>query len=289
MDISIENVHNIYNTRLTDAEFTKMSNFIYNEYGIKMPYAKKTMLQSRLHKRLRELNIPSFKEYIDYLFSKDGMQNELVHMIDVVSTNKTDFFREPAHFDFLRETMLPQFVSASNANRYLKIWSAGCSTGEEPYTISMVLSDFAASQAGFSFSIFATDISSRALKHAVTAIYTEDRVAQIPMTIKKKYFLKSKDKTNLTVRIIPQLRGKVTFQRLNFMANSYNVYDNFDIIFCRNVLIYFDRQTQESVINKLCKKLKPNGFFFLGHSESITNMNVPLKQIKPTIFRKIGQ
>jgi Methylase of chemotaxis methyl-accepting proteins len=280
----------IYKAVMSQDDFKRLSTFIYREYGIKMPEIKKTMLQSRLHKRLRELSMISYSDYVDYLFSKEGQQTEVIHMIDMVSTNKTDFFREPAHFDFLHSDILPELLIGERPNRFIKIWSAGCSSGEEPYTIAMSMSEFAQQKLGlsFDFSIFATDISTRMLKMGVEAIYKEQRVEMLPLNLKKQYFLRSKDRSNPTVRVIPELRRKINFQRLNFMDNHYNVPENYDIIFCRNVLIYFDRETQEKVINKLCTKLKPNGFFFLGHSESITNFDVPLRQLKPTIFRKIN-
>jgi chemotaxis protein methyltransferase CheR len=283
------NLTEVYRAVMSSDDFKKLSSFIYNEYGIKMPEIKKTMLQSRLHKRLRELGMTNYKDYVEYLFSKEGQQTEIIHMIDMVSTNKTDFFREPIHFDFIHSNVLPELLSFDKPSKYLKIWSAGCSSGEEPYTICMSLNEYALMNPGlsFDFSIFATDISTRMLKTAVDGIYKEARVEMLPINIKKRYLLKSKDRANPTVRIIPELRHKVTFQRLNFMDSYYNVQDNFDIIFCRNVLIYFDRETQEKVINKLCTKLKTNGYFFLGHSESITNFDVPLKQLKPTIFKKI--
>jgi chemotaxis protein methyltransferase CheR len=187
----------------------------------------------------------------------------------------------------LHSTVLPELLSSERPNRFIKVWSAGCSSGEEPYTLAISLSEYMHEHPGFDYSIFATDISSRILKNAVDAIYKENRIEMLPIQLKKRYLLKSKDRSNPTVRIIPDLRRRVTFQRLNFMDTHYNVPENMDIIFCRNVLIYFDRETQEKVINKLCTKLKPDGFFFLGHSESITNFDVPLKQLKPTIFRKI--
>lgn len=283
------NLGDIYKAVMSSSEFKRLSSFIYQEYGIKMPEVKKTMLQSRLHKRLRELNMTTYKDYIEYLFSKEGQQSEVIHMIDMVSTNKTDFFREPVHFDFLHSDILPELLFGEHPNRQIKLWSAGCSSGEEPYTIAISISEFMAQNPlyAFDFSVLSTDISTRMLRSANDGIYKEARVEMLPLNLKKKYLLRSKDKVNQTVRIIPELRRKITFQRLNFMDNVYNVPDNYDIIFCRNVLIYFDRETQEKVINRLCSRLKTNGFFFLGHSESITNFNVPLKQLKPTIFRKI--
>ncbi len=274
-----------YDAKLSANDFERLSKFIYGQYGIKMPEAKHIMLQSRLQKRLRALQIPSFSDYVDYVFSPQG-ETEIISMMDVVSTNKTDFFRENQHFEFLTDTILPEFYQVRRQN-YVKVWSAGCSSGEEPYTLAIVLSEFAKRFRGFDFQILGSDLSTIVLEKAVTAIYPEERVSVIPMDLKKKYLLKSKDRTKPTVRIVPELRAKTSFMRLNFMDDFYDVPNNFDIIFCRNVLIYFDRSTQEKVINKLCRHLKPGGYFFLGHSESVTGINVPLKQLKPTVFKRI--
>ena len=278
---------NYVNIKMSTNDFNRLSKFIYSEYGIKMPSEKKIMLQSRLHKRLRELKISSFEEYIKFVFSKEGEQKELINMIDAVSTNKTDFFREPVHFDFLQEVVLPDIMNTYYNNRTIKFWCAGCSSGEEPYTLAIVLSELIENNKLNDYSIFATDISSQMLKKAANAIYQEKIVADISLNIKKKYFLRSKDSKNRTVRIIPILRNKVSFQRLNFIDDNYNVKNHFDIIFCRNVIIYFDRKTQEKVINKLCLKLKTGGYLFLGHSETIMGMDIPLEQVKPTIYRKV--
>jgi chemotaxis protein methyltransferase CheR len=276
-----------YKLEMTDKDFGKLSSFVYEELGIKMPPAKKIMLQSRLQKRLAALKMESFKDYIEYVFSKEGQGEEIIKMIDLITTNKTDFFRESSHFDYLTKTALPEMYSASKYKKTIKIWSAGCSSGEEPFTIAIVLKEFFESHPDFDFEIFATDISLRILQKAITAIYPEDRISTVPENLKRKYFLRSKDKMNRTVRLVPEIRSKVVFQRLNFMDPHYSVEREFDIVFCRNVLIYFDRDTQQQVITKLASKLRFDGIFFLGHSESITNMKVPLSQIKPTIFRKI--
>ncbi|MGD9993609.1 MAG: protein-glutamate O-methyltransferase CheR [Salinivirgaceae bacterium] len=275
---------NIYRSTLSDKEFTQLSNFIQTNYGIKMPPAKKIVLQGRLQKRLRELQIPDFKSYVDYVFSKGG-ENEIIHMMDVVSTNKTDFYREPVHFEFLEKELLPQLIQ-NKTRSVTKVWSAGCSSGEEPYTLAIVLQEFKEKNPGFDYHILATDISTQVLQQGANAVYKEDKIAIVPNHLKKKYFLRSKNRELSQVRVVKNLRDKVSFQRLNFMDTTYHINDSFDIIFCRNALIYFERPNQENVINKLASKLKPDGFFFLGHSESITNMDVPLKSIKPTIFRK---
>ncbi len=284
---AIAAIQGSYRAQLSDAEFARLSAFIYNVAGIKMPPAKRIMLQSRLQKRLRELQMDSFKEYTEYLLSERGKQEELIHMLDVVSTNKTDFFREPVHFDFLRETVLPLHYEEASG-RAIKIWSAACSSGEEPYTIAMTIAEYCRSVGQQrDYSILGTDISTKVLKMAMNAVYKMDRVEGIPIEILHRYFLRSKDRENPTVRIVPELRKHVKVQRMNFMDESYPINEVFDVIFCRNVLIYFDRQTQEKVIGKLCTKLKPGGYFFLGHSESIMNMDLPLQSIRPTIFRKI--
>ncbi|PKP10478.1 MAG: chemotaxis protein CheR [Bacteroidetes bacterium HGW-Bacteroidetes-4] len=275
---------NIYRSTLSDKEFTQLSNFIQTNYGIKMPPAKKIVLQGRLQKRLRELQIPDFKSYVEYVFSKGG-ENEIIHMMDVVSTNKTDFYREPVHFEFLEKELLPML--AQNKTRgVIKVWSAGCSSGEEPYTLAIVLQEFKEKNPGFDYHILATDISTQVLQQGANAVYKEDKIAIIPNHLKKKYFLRSKNRELSQVRVVKNLRDKLSFQRLNFMDTTYHINDSFDIIFCRNALIYFERPNQEIVINKLVNKLKPDGYFFLGHSESITNMHVPLKSVKPTIFKK---
>ena len=276
----------IYNTKISDKEFNILSDFIYKNFGIKMPSAKRVMLQSRLHKRLRSLSMADFGEYIDYLFSSEGKKTEVTEMMNVVSTNKTDFFRESAHFEFIENYILPKFAT-ERPNQQIKIWSAGCSSGEEVYTICMTLEDFKRFNTKMNFHVFGTDISTEMLKKAKSAIYNYDRTTGISNDRKKRYLLISKDRSTNLVKVIPNIRNKVSFSRLNFMDKHYNVDSGFDIIFCRNVLIYFDRETQEKVINRLCQKLDTGGFFFLGHSESVTGLNVPLKQLKPTVFQKI--
>jgi chemotaxis protein methyltransferase CheR len=186
----------------------------------------------------------------------------------------------------MSEIVLPEYI-AKETNAPFKVWSSASSSGEEAYTIAMVISEFMEEHRKFDFEILGTDISSRILEKAKTAIYPMDRVDVVPLAQKKKYLLRSKDQENPQVRIVPQLRARTRFFRLNLMDNSYNAPKDFDIIFCRNVLIYFDRETQEQVIRKLCSHLKPGGYFFLGHSESISGIDVPLRPLKPTMFMKI--
>jgi chemotaxis protein methyltransferase CheR len=269
--------------RLTATDFNKISTLVYSHCGINLEPCKKIMLESRLNKRLRALQITTFEDYLRLVTSKEGTESELVNMIDVVTTNKTDFFREPHHFDFLKEALLPQLINSGQRN--LKVWSSACSSGEEPYTLAMVLQEFAIKEPGFSYEILASDISTSVLQKAAQAIYNADRAIDIPDAYKKKYLLKSKDVVNPRVRIVPQLREKVRFENINLMDSELDL-GLMDVIFCRNVLIYFDRETQFRVIQNLLKKLKKGGVLFIGHSESLHFFDLPIKQIRPTIFQK---
>jgi chemotaxis protein methyltransferase CheR len=270
--------------------FSRFSAFVHNELGIKMPATKKTMLQSRLLKRLRVSGKKTYEEYYEYVFSPQGASQELAHMIDVITTNKTEFFREPKHFDFLVQTALPELIRAygTGIRQTAKIWSAGCSTGQEPYTLAMVLSEFASGYPGFDYLILGTDISTRVLEVAKLAIYDHEHVAPVDMALRKKYLLHSRDRSKRTVRIVPELRSRVRFRRLNFIDSDFGLREVMDIIFCRNVLIYFDRPTQEKVLNRLCRHLKPGGYVFMGHSETLNGLDVPLVSAGPTIYRKPG-
>ncbi len=286
MDNHLKKDLDAFKAELSEKDFQAFSDFIYNEYGIKMPPIKRVMLQGRLLKRIRELNMNSYTEYKDYFFSKEGQQNELFNFLNVVTTNKTDFFREPLHFDFLQKEILAKYNGSHN-NLPFRIWSAGCSSGEEPYTISIVLNEFKRTTPTFNFSILGSDISNKVLSAAAKGVYNESKIGLIPLEFKKRYFLRSKDRTSPTVRVKPELQANIALKYVNLMDSYYDVNEKFKVIFCRNVLIYFDRATQEQVINKLCNYLEPGGYFFIGHSESLSGMNVPLSHIKPTIFRKV--
>lgn len=280
------NISQLYKAELSEHEFRKLSQFIMNEYGIKMPPEKKIMLQSRLQKRLKALNISNFKDYIEYLFSPHGMSEEVIHMMDVVSTNKTDFFRESAHFDYMLSDTLPNLIN-NNKYKQIKIWSAGCSSGEEPYTIAITMSEFIENFPEISYAITASDISTKMLQQAVNAIYKEERINDIPLVLKKKYFLRSKNREEKKVRVVTNLRSKIEFLRINLLELTPITQPKYQIVFCRNVLIYFDRPTQYKILKVLCSNLVPGGYLFLGHSESITGLELPLKSMIPTVFTKI--
>ncbi|WP_428569608.1 MAG: CheR family methyltransferase [Solidesulfovibrio sp. DCME] len=271
---------------MSEKEFKRLSEFIHTEVGIKLPLSKKVMVEARLQKRLRLLGLPGYREYYEFLFSPRGLDEELVHLIDVITTNTTEFFREPRHFEILSQDVLPAWRTAYGPARPFRLWSAGCSTGEEPYTLSIVLSEYGQHLAGFRFSIMATDISTRVLSLARNGVYPEERLAKLPMEIKRRYFLRSKDKSRKLVRLVPELRGAIDFRRLNFME-PFSFPEPLDTIFCRNVMIYFDRVTQEQLLTKFCHQLRTGGFLFIGHSESLTGMDLPLRQHAPTVYRKI--
>ena len=273
---------------LSDREFQRFSAFIYDHTGIKMPPAKKTMLEARLQKRLKAVSIDSFEEYSDYVFKKEGRSTELIHLIDVVTTNKTDFFREPAHFDFMVKIALPNILETRDDPRRepIRIWSAGCSTGEEPYTLAMVLSEFALGRPDFKAAITASDISTRVLETAHNAIYPEERTDTIPLNLKKKYLLRSRERSRSLVRICPQLRSLVSFRRINFMDEDLGIVEKMDIIFCRNVVIYFDKQTQQALMRKFYRQLRPGGYLFIGHSETLNGLDVDFKPVASTVYRK---
>ncbi len=276
---------------MSDRDFHHFSAFIQERLGIKMPLQKKSMLEARLRKRLRALSLSSFTEYREFFFSPEGMERELVNLCDAVTTNKTDFFREPAHFDFLVERALPELLSHREVgiSAPLRLWSAGCSTGEEPYTLAMVLSEFAQGWPGFQFSILGTDLSSQVLEKALAGIYDMDRVAPIPRTLQRKYLLRSKNKEEPLARVVPELRARVSFRRLNFMDSEYRMSESVEILFCRNVIIYFDRPTQARIVGRLCRHLLPGGFIFMGHSETLNGMGLPLQQVAPSVYRRVRE
>ncbi len=273
---------------LSEAEFKRIGAYIEKNVGIKMPPEKRMMMQSRLASRLKALHLNSYREYIDYVFSgKDTDNHELIMMIDAMTTNLTEFFREPQHFDFMRSTALPGYA-AQKLNK-IKIWSAGCSTGQEPYTLSMVMSEYIRQNPLGSirdFSVLATDISTKVLDKAASAVYPMDAVKGVPQQIMHQYFLKGKNPANPAVRLKQDIRSHVNFMRLNFMDDEYGFRETFQIIFCRNVLIYFDKANQEKVIRQFLRYLEPNGYLFLGHSETIFGMDLPFKTVAPTVFQR---
>jgi chemotaxis protein methyltransferase CheR len=271
-----------------EADFRRLSSFIMNHYGIKLPPNKRVLVQCRLQKRIKALQMGSFREYTDYVLSPVGKSEEVLHMIDAVSTNKTDFFREPVHFDYLLQQGITDYRTASG-KRNVSVWSAGCSSGEEPYTLAMVFREYAGKETGFDFDIVATDIAESVLQHARTGIYQEEKTRVIPQELKKKYWLKGKNAYAGKLKAGPEIMEKVEFRMFNLLSPDYTAVGKFDFIFCRNVLIYFDRDLQSRILEQFCRVLNRGGLLFLGHSESINGFALPLKTIRPTIFMKYAE
>ncbi len=272
---------------ISSRDYTRLCGLIYEQAGIHLGGDKKTMLEVRIKRRLKDLDLTSYSDYCDYLFGRQGMKDEIVNLIDVVTTNKTDFFREPGHFNFLVDKMLPELGERNGLGKTFLIWSAGCSTGEEPYTLAIVLSEYALTRPGFRFRILATDISTTVLAKAEMGVYSNEVIAPVPASLKLKYFMRSRDRSSNRARIVPELRQLIEFRRLNFMDADYGVPEKADAIFCRNVIIYFDRPTQERILRKLSNHLACGGYMFVGHAETLHDMDLPLEPVAPALYRRV--
>ena len=266
-------------------DFRRLSGFVSEVSGIKLPPTKRAMVEGRLRRRVRGLGFADFATYCHFVFEDGGLDQEAVHIIDAVTTNKTEFFRESEHFHVLAAQILPQ-LAPPGRTQPLKVWSAACSSGAEPYSLAMVLADYVDSRPGLGFAVTATDLCTEVLRTAVLGIYPESEVEPVPMALRRRYLLRSRDPGRRKVRIAPDLRAKVQFLRLNLMDEVYGVKGPFDVIFCRNVLIYFDKPTQVAVVGRLCNHLAPGGFLFLGHSETVAGFGLKLRPVAPTVFAK---
>jgi chemotaxis protein methyltransferase CheR len=278
---------NIYNQQLSQEEFKKVQMFMLETLGIKLSPIKIVMVTSRLIKRLKKTGISNFKDYLEYAMSPEGKKSgEFECMIDELTTHKTEFFREPEHFNLLREQILANYKTES-FNPF-KIWSAGCSTGEEPYTMAIILSEHKLNNPNFDFNIFATDISNSSVMKAFRAIYNKETINAIDQNLIKKYFLVSKDIKENKVRVVKNLREKVHFSILNLVDDYSFQNGSLDVIFCRNTLIYFDDTSKRNVVNKLIEKVKPGGYLFVGLSETISQYSKAISQVSPSVYVKIN-
>ncbi|MCJ2183961.1 chemotaxis protein CheR [Novosphingobium sp. 1949] len=270
--------------RISARQFKQLAALILARTGIKMPPTKQTMLEGRLRRRARDGGFDNLHAYCDWVLSREAGARDIEHLINAVTTNKTDFFREPKHFEYLVDRILPALVRGGQ--RSVRCWSAACSTGAEPYTLAMLLSEFAESERGFSYTIVATDLDTQVLSSAIKGIYPSEMIAPVPKRLRQRYVMEARDRRRAEVRMAPDLRRKVGFGQLNLMESRYPVGEPMDLIFCRNVLIYFDKATQEQVVNRLCEQLRPGGHLFLGHSESISGFKHTLSPVGNTIFQK---
>ncbi|MBA4410220.1 MAG: chemotaxis protein CheR [Odoribacter sp.] len=277
--------------QISDELFLKLGNLITTRFGIKMSPDKKVMFQARMQRRLRELEINSFDEYAKMLLTTNLDSPELSVLADYISTNKTEFFREKDHFDFIKDHILPEYLNNKHIHKVskLKFWSAGCSNGQEAYSIAIAVEEFMRlKQVLIDYSILATDISGRILKTAKEAIYPISNIDVFPLEYKQRYLLKSKNLKDPKVRIIKSLREKVTPAYQNLMDDAYQMTDVFDVIFLRNTLIYFNSEVQQKVLMRVLNSLRTGGYLLIGHSESLINMNLPIRSISPSIYVKIN-
>lgn len=275
---------------LSSRDFRRLAQFIQDYSGIKMPASKQSMVEGRLRRRVRALGLETLSDYCHHLFEEDGLDGEVVGLIDAVSTNKTDFFREADHFRFLADQAVPELLARHRAGSAasLKIWSAASSIGAEPYTLAMVIGELARTRPDLRASILATDICSEVLTTARLGIYPKTMIDPIPEDLRRRYLMRARTGVRDRVRIVPELRGMVSFARLNLMETPYPVDHDMHIIFCRNILIYFDKETQRKVLEQLCQHLSPGGFLFLGHSETLTGFGLPLQPVATTVFQRTG-
>jgi chemotaxis protein methyltransferase CheR len=270
---------------LSGRNFNRLAEVIHASSGIKMPISKKTMIEGRLRRRIAALGLPSLDAYCDYLFDASDYEAELVHLINVATTNKTDFFREPVHFEFMTKSILPALAQAGR--REVKLWSAAASIGAEAYTLAMVMEEYRRIDRGMDYWILATDICTEALDQAQAGRYSRAMIEPVPTELRRRYVLQARDPAIDEVRIAPTLRAKVACGRLNLMDDHYPVARDFDLIFCRNILIYFDKPTQERVLSRLCGHLRSGGHLVLGHSETAVGVDLPVKAVVNTIFQKV--
>ncbi len=275
--------------QLSNELFKKFSKLVYDTAGIYLHEGKKSLLQARLNKRLRATGIKTYEEYYKYLTNPSNF-SEFIHFLDAVSTNLTYFFREYQHFEFLENVALPEITSKKLeiGDRRIRMWSAGCSTGEEPYSIAMCVLTFFEKHTPrerWDFKILATDISTKVLQTAIRGVYSEDRVQKVPPAMKHKFFSKVVQNGEKVYEVSPELKKVVVFRRLN-LKDKYPFKGPFEVIFCRNVMIYFDKPTQGELIRRMSSYLAPGGYFFVGHSESLAGLDHGLKYVMPAIYQK---
>lgn len=270
----------LVSTELSAKEFSYISQLVYRISGIQLPPGKEGLVKTRLSKRIRILGVRGFQEYI-HLLENEKNGEEMSLMIDLLTTNKTDFFREMPHFHFLSKIVFPSWKETKN----IRIWSAGCSTGEEPFSYAIHYFEEMKEPTARDLKLLATDLSVRVLSKARNAAYEEDRVQDIPSPILKKYFAPISGMSPLNYKIADKIRNVVSFAQLNLMGD-WPMKGPFHLISCRNVMIYFDKPTVERLVNRFSALLSPGGFFFVGHSESLSSIRHDLEYLQPAVYRK---
>lgn len=277
---------------INEKDLHLLSCFIEERFGIKMPPSKKNLLQTRLQKRVMQLGYDSIHQYLEFLFSPKGLEIELDHFATIISTHKTEFFRENEHFEIMRNLLLPELVDKSNLGKTetFTVWSSASSTGEEVYSIAISVFDYLITHGNVFplFKVIGTDISDNIVEFARKGIYCDKGLSSIPLEY-RHYIMKSKDPMRHEIRVVPEVRHFTDFRRQNLMDKQYKVKKGFHIIFCRNVLIYFDKTTQEMILHRIVDLLAPGGFLLVGHSESLSGIDLPLEQVQMTVFRKVKE
>lgn len=271
--------------QITEQEFSKLTEYIHTEYGIELKKEKQLLLMGRLHKLLVELGFKTFTDYYNYLTSdKTGEASSV--LIDKVSTNHTFFMREPDHFEFLKNTVLPNLKQKKEQanNRDIRLWCAASSTGEEPYTLAMILTEFFGSDSEhWDKKLLATDISNKVLEIAKKGVYEKERIQPLPPMWKLRYFQNYDDSH---VKVTDDIKKEVIYRRFNLMTPTFVFKKKFDIIFCRNVMIYFNQHTKDQLVEKMYHCTEPGGYLFIGHAESLNLKNTNYKFIMPAVYQK---
>jgi chemotaxis protein methyltransferase CheR len=275
------------NGRLTDQQFHFLTKYLSKKYGLRIPAEKRILLEARLKSRLNSLQINSMRDYLEYTFSQGHENNEYQFFVDQITTHKTFFFRESYQFDFLN-SMLPLYLGLMGSNRIVNVWSAGCSTGEEVYTLGIIMQEKRKELIHLDYKITGTDISVPALKKAASGKFSHD-LGSIPADIKRTYFHSTQEQGGESLYFVNnEVRSRISLGVLNLNNTVYNLPGQFDFIFCRNVTIYFDAATRAQVLDRIITKLRPGGYIFLGHSETALGLDLPIRSIKPTIYQKIS-
>ena len=273
--------------RISAEECARFAGLIRDQTGIHLRANKGPLLVARLSRRLKDLKLKSFSDYYRFL-ENDTSGEELLTLINKITTNKTSFFREPHHFEFIRSRLLPELQRAGRRN--VRIWSAGCSSGEEPYSIAITLMEALGSHSSWDIRILATDIDSEVLERASAGRYPMESLDEMETELKRKYFLRWYGELEGLVEVRPRLRRMICFRRLNFIQSDWHVGDRFDIVFCRNVIIYFQQPVQERIVRGLAAHLRPEGYYFSGHSENLHYLRDTLNIIEPSIYQlKTGE
>lgn len=268
---------------LKDDEFNLIKDVIYRESGIRLTEMKKALVQARLMKRLRELKLPDYREYCHFL--NNNYDREIINLINCITTNKTDFFREPKHFEFLQEVALPEFEHSGR--KRITIWSAGCSTGAEPYTIAITLREYFAGRSMPEVKILATDIDTQVLRRGEEGIYSYNEVDTIDIELLRRYFKRGTGENEGFFKVKDSVQNMISFRRLNLLDDTYPMRGRFDIIFCRNVIIYFDTASRNRLFEKFHACLSDDGYLIMGHSETLAGMTTRFRFVGHTIYRKV--